>query len=54
MFSGGILFSGGGNFCWGWQGFIQDINVGGGGGELSQAVLTSYRIFTGRRKNLRM
>ena len=29
---GGYFFLEGQNFCWGWQGFIQDFFVGGGGG----------------------
>ena len=29
---GGYFFLEGENFCWGWQGFIQDFFVGGGGG----------------------
>ena len=54
MFSGGILFSGGGKLLLGVAGFHTGFFCWGGGEELSQTVLTSYRIFTGRRKNLRM
>ena len=52
MLSGGIPFSGGGKLLLGVAGFHTGFFCWGG--ELSQTVLTSYRIFTGRRKNLRM